>query len=788
MTDPSRAPWQATTADLDALGGFAAELLLRFDASGSLQWANCAAQAQLGVAGERASGRGLTLPELDGPADTSWPAAGGLTTFAGAAGLPPGAGTGPHVSSVATVAASPCWWEWSAWRDDGGTLYLLAHDVSTGRSAAHARCARQRELDAWVEEVGAAVSVRSVDGQLVLGNERHRCWTSASTAPGSPRGEGPLLPPEQRVASGGIVLTTDDEIVTPQGPRTVRTVRFPLRDGAGRVAHVASIAVDITPWVEAGAQLEADRNLLDTLLRVSPDAIVYVGTDRRPVELSQAVFELLGEPAEVSSADLGRRLHPDDAPALTGWLDALLTGRQVGRLRHRVVRSDGRTVHLEASGRLLAGDGGDPSAVLVSRDVSTAVEVEEQLDHALSVARAAGRAKEELLGRISGELRVPLEDLLATADRLHRGASEAGIMVPAQQDAVQHIDRAAHHLRSLIDEIADVSSLQRRGTALQLAAVPVGRLVADAVGLVRPLGEGSGVQVTGPPDGGAGPWVRADRQRLLQVLLNLLSNGVKYNRPGGTVRVSVSVFGSRIRVAVSDTGVGIAPEHLDRLFDPFDRLGAEHSAVEGTGVGLTVTRHLVEQMGGTVEVASAVGTGTVFAVELAAAEPPPSGARTDVARPAVRMLRVLHVEDDPASGELVHQLLQRRPGIDLVRAADGATALVLARDDPPDLLLLDLGLPDVDGKAVLDRLRDDPLTAAVPVVVISADATDGQVQRLLSAGAAAYLTKPVAVGQLLALVDAAAESVAADGTAGARVGGTAGSTDGREPTGSAPPS
>lgn len=775
MSDQPGPAWEATDEDLADLPGFGAELLLRFDPTGRLAWANPAAWAALGEpdppegtpsGGDVPSDGGAprTLDSLvgstsTGPAVSTFPRAAGEEAppvpLSAAASCPPGGGTGPHVSPVAVAGPASSWWEWRAWRDEAGTLWMVATDVTAACRAARLRWARRRTLETLLQSVAAGIAVRATDGRLVLANARFRQWFPDLSPSGS------LSAAEAAVATAGVSSVTDESVDGPDGRRTLLTVRFPLRDGAGRVEHVATVATDITARIEIERELADQQRVLDTLVRVSPDIVALVDADRRLLEVSDAVYSALGLPGPVSQDQLAVHVHPDDVDRVGRWVDALLAGEDPGRCRHRMFRADGSSLHLETSGRRMVDDAGTVrGAVLVSRDVSAAVDVEVRLEQAAAAAEEANRAKSAFLSRISGQLRTPLQGVLAMAERLGRPGPGRPPLSAAQLEAVGHVERAGRHLQALIDEVLDVARLERRGVALAFEAVAVAPLVAEAVALVRPLGDGHGVRVlfggddggTTEPGGAGGPWVWADRQRLLQVLLNLLSNAVKYNRPRGTVRVTTASGDGRVRVSVADTGVGIAPEHLDRLFEPFDRLGAEHSAVEGTGVGLTLTKHLVEQMGGSVEVRSAPGAGSVFAVELGAAPPP---ARSGEPSAAARAVRVLHVEDDPASGELVRQLLCRHGGVDLVQAPDGATALTLARRDRPDLVLLDLGLPDVGGESVLAELRADPVTAGIPVVVVSADATDGQVARLQAAGAAAYLTKPVAVGQLLALVDAA---------------------------------
>jgi CheY-like chemotaxis protein len=254
--------------------------------------------------------------------------------------------------------------------------------------------------------------------------------------------------------------------------------------------------------------------------------------------------------------------------------------------------------------------------------------------------------------------------------------------------------------------------------------------------------------------------VEADRQRLQQVLLNLLSNAVKYNRPSGTVHVTcVPVGARRLQIRVADSGIGMTQEQMGRLFTPFERLGAEETGVEGTGLGLTLSKHLVEAMGGSMDVESHIGVGSVFSVEFARVTAPVASASvTAWASPESRPARtgaasVLYVEDNAPNLLLLERALAHRPQLRLLAAARGHLGLDLAREHRPDLILLDLHLPDLPGADVLGQLRADAATRDIPVVVVTADATPGQIDGLLAAGARAYLTKPLDISRLLALVD-----------------------------------
>ena len=374
-------------------------------------------------------------------------------------------------------------------------------------------------------------------------------------------------------------------------------------------------------------------------------------------------------------------------------------------------------------------------------------------------ADRANLAKSEFLSRMSHELRTPLNGILGFAQLL-----EMDTLPGEQKDSVGQILRAGHHLLGLINEVLDISRIEAGRLQLSLEPVPIYETLRQAIALVQPSSAESRVAVRAPVID-EHLHVLADRQRLQQVLLNLLSNATKYSRAGGAVTVSCEgVAGNRLCIHVSDSGHGIAADKLERLFTPFDRLGVEASGVEGTGLGLAISRRLVEAMGGTMNVQSQVEVGSTFSVELpvvaepvAAHDAPPVLAPGPDGEQGRLRLKVLYIEDNLSNLRLVERVLGRRPGVTLLSAMQGRVGLDLARDHRPDLILLDRHLPDVPGDEVLRLLRGHPRTHDIPVVILSADASPGQAQRLLDAGARAYLTKPLDVRRLLAVVDESVE-------------------------------
>ncbi len=378
----------------------------------------------------------------------------------------------------------------------------------------------------------------------------------------------------------------------------------------------------------------------------------------------------------------------------------------------------------------------------------------QRAQRAEEAAAVANRAKSEFLSRMSHELRTPLNAILGFGQVLEMERLET-----AQRESVGYILKAGHHLLGLIDEVLDIARIEAGRLRLSLEPVSVKVALDEARSLVRPLAEERKIRlrVEAPESGDL--YVLADRQRLKQVFLNLLSNAIKYNGEGGAVTLSCEEApGSRLRFKMTDTGPGIPPERIGRLFTPFERLGAEGSGVEGTGLGLALSRALAEAMGGALGVESEVGRGSTFWLELPRAE----SLESEIARaaenvpsgPALgRGAALLYIEDNLSNIKLIEHVLARRNQVRLLTAMQGRLGLDLAREHRPSLILLDLHLPDISGGDVLRQLRGDSRTRDIPVVILSADASRGQIQRFLDAGARQYLTKPIDVRKFLEIVD-----------------------------------
>ena len=379
------------------------------------------------------------------------------------------------------------------------------------------------------------------------------------------------------------------------------------------------------------------------------------------------------------------------------------------------------------------------------------VQRSQELQEANRQLRAANAAKSEFLSRMSHELRTPLNAVLGFGQLL-----EMDELTAEQRDGVVQILKAGKHLLELINEVLDLARIESGRLSLSPEPTAVRELIDEAVALIGPLADSAQIDLHLEVEDAT---VLADRQRLRQVLLNLLSNAVKYNRAGGSVWISSHPgAGERACITVVDSGPGIAATSLERLFEPFERLGAEETGVEGSGLGLSLTKRLVEAMGGTIEVDSEPDRGSTFRIGFPLVEgqveryqrlQAAAGGEVDHGARGT----VLYIEDNPSNLRLVRRVLQRRPGVTLASAMQGREGLELASTLAPDLILLDLDLPDVDGEEVLRRLRVDRQTSEIPVVVVTADATAGRRTRLLAQGARGYLTKPIDIRAFLATLD-----------------------------------
>jgi PAS domain S-box-containing protein len=507
------------------------------------------------------------------------------------------------------------------------------------------------------------------------------------------------------------------------------------------------------------AALESSEQNFREIFEEAPIGMAVVDLDNQCKRANAALCQMLGySEAELINSAPPNITCPEDveqsAAQTQEFAQAMLTGSECSGLERRYLRKNGETIWTLRAGCVIRDQTGAPRHFLIMvEDITERKKNAAALQEAKDEAERANRAKSEFLSRMSHELRTPLNAILGFGQLLERQNP-----TDVQRDRVRHIVGAGRHLLDLINEVLDISRIEVGRLQLSLEPVCIGDALGEAIDLMRPLAAERSIELRAPADLDRASHVMADRQRLKQVLLNLLGNAVKYTPTNGRVTISYNLAdGNKGRIVVSDNGPGIPTPNLSRLFTPFERLGAEQSDVQGTGLGLALCKRLAKAMRGSIGVESTVGRGSTFWIELPRVASPLAEAkarrniipsrRKQTAGPDKRI--VLYIEDNLSNLTLIEQMLEDQPDIELITATQGEVGLDLARQYVPDLVLLDLHLPDLPGWEVLARLRAHEATGHIPVIVISADATKEQIKRLMTAGANAYLTKPVDMAEFL---------------------------------------
>ena len=440
-----------------------------------------------------------------------------------------------------------------------------------------------------------------------------------------------------------------------------------------------------------------------------------------------------------------QRISDDEAGELVDSFNAMLT------------EIEQRTRELESSNSTIAGTQLEVMRLneeLENRVHERTMQLEltnAELELAMDAAKKANQAKSAFLSSMSHELRTPLNAVLGFAQIL---SSDALPSTPVQKkEFASHILKSGRHLLTLINEILDLAKVESGTVTLSMEPVALDDILGECRNMTEPMAEQRQVRMLFPQTSGV--VVMADRTRLKQVLLNLLSNAIKYNREHGAVVLACMLEDEQVKVSVQDTGAGLRPDQLDNLFQPFNRLGQENGTEEGTGIGLVVTRRLVELMGGTISVSSSPGVGSVFSVVLRTTRPLPSvagngmeGGAPAPAEPAPAASHtLLYVEDNPANLKLVEEIVGFRPDLRLLSAPDGHLGIEMAKAHLPDIILMDLNLPCVSGMDALQELKRDPRTARIPVIALTANAMPREVERGLASGFHRYLTKPINIDE-----------------------------------------
>ena len=538
---------------------------------------------------------------------------------------------------------------------------------------------------------------------------------------------------------------------------------IPVAIGAFVILALTMLGSITDHWVRvklAGAEaLRESEERYRTVVSDIDEVIFRTDAVGRWTFLNKAWTHITGFEVEASlSVPKIQFVHPEDRDASSAQCKALAEGT-LDYYRHesRFLTKDGGSRWVEVHARVTRSPEGKLLGTTgIIRDITERRRVEDALRTAREAAEAASRAKSEFLSRMSHELRTPLNAILGFGQLLDLDAG-----TPDQRESTAQILRAGRHLLSLINEVLDITGIEAGQLHLSTEPVRISEVVEEVIDLMQPLAAARNIRVYPDSASLAGRFVDADRQRLKQVLLNLVANAVKYNNEGGTVALSCEVTDTpSIRILVNDNGPGIAAPKMSRLFTPFDRLGTDTN-VEGTGLGLALSKKLVEAMKGNIGVRSASGVGRTFWVDLPETESPIGRIDMFPTHPSVipghaalkPRGKVLYVEDNLSNLTLMRKILARHERIELIPAMTGGLALDLARQHKPSLILLDLHLPDIGGDEVLGQLRRDAACRGIPVIILSADATPGQADRLTAAGALAYVTKPIDLSVFISLLD-----------------------------------
>ena len=573
-----------------------------------------------------------------------------------------------------------------------------------------------------------------------------------------------------RLANGAAARwDTDKRYRTASGADVwVHFVISVVHDASGIPSYGVSQVEDITDRKQAEAQLRERFHELTTnvdvgflVRQLDPPEYVYFN----PAYLKIFGLDPAGPPPTPMQAMAA--VSPEDAERVGPVLATAAAGHRADAI-WQFTRKDGESRWV--SGRaspIIDADGQIRRVASLFEDITERKADEAALLAARAEAERANAAKTEFLSRMSHELRTPLNAVLGFGQLI-----EMDVECVDHRAWAQHILKAGKHLLGLIDEVLDITRLEAGAIRMSVEPVRVGDVIAESVDMLAPLADQRNIRMI-IDKRVVETHVLADHQRFSQVVVNLLANAVKYNQHGGTVRISgETVNDVWFRLTITDTGIGIAEKDLPRLFRPFERLSAEGSDVEGTGLGLALTKRLIAEMGGEIGVRSSLGLGSSFWVELLTTEAP-SGGRPKDPRLAidstsspVRRTTLLYIEDNQLNVRLMEQIVTRRPHVDLLSATLGRTGLTMALTVQPDLILLDLHLPDISGEEVLRRLRAEPSTAGTPIVILSAEATMDQPKRLITLGATEYLTKPLRIPRILQLIDGIGETAAPLNTAG----------------------
>ena len=553
-------------------------------------------------------------------------------------------------------------------------------------------------------------------------------------------------------------VVIEDEIAFTEN-RTVRRFSTQIRGAGDEYYGRFYIFEDITGRKRSEEALKESESRFSLFMDYLPAVVFMKDHQGKTLYVNKYMDEAFGASAwqdktmlEVFPNELGEKLMKDD-------IDSMELGYQ--KIEESLVQLDGKLHYYETQKFTIDRLEKESWLGGVSLDITERKLAEAEILKAKSEAENANRAKSEFLSRMSHELRTPMNSILGFAQLM-----EMGELNPKQKIGVNHIINSGKHLLELINEVLDISRIEAGRQILTLEPIQLSAIINEITDSIQVAANKRNVSVQFVNTLVNNPFAFADRLRLKQVLINLLNNAIKYNREGGSVWIKTTLQpanemgNTQVRISITDTGNGINPDDIGKLFHAFERIGADKTETEGTGLGLMLVKKLTEAMGGSVGVESEVSTGSTFWIEL----PVPQSLREEISQSTVEPTQeinsprqtgtILYIEDNLSNIELVEAIIEEnRPEIHLVTSIFGKQAILLAKKHKPGLILLDLDLPDIKGNEVLELLMEDTITKAIPVIILSADAMPFQLEKLIHLGAKDYLTKPMDVVNFLKIID-----------------------------------